>query len=357
MRAYQLKIQLNGLRPPVWRRLIVPADLTFSQLMVILMEAMGWEGEHMMSIEIPSKDIMMEDDGGALDLFGEPFGEKASEHYLDEFFQDDAVKSFRYIYDFGDDWQHKVTIEKYLEDYDGNCPKVIKYKGDCPPEDCGGVWGFAELLEEAKTDEEQREWLEESYHSYDMESVNAFFSDAMRIDEKKAEKRDCYQIMRDIHLNGKCGLPVKQKPASKKRKQASSPKAGDTDDPIDQMQAALLQANQKMIKANPEQAAEFLTALQIGSLVVSAGHQDKEEGFDEALDEFAQHALSMVSLSLMTYGKVSDLQNMMKMRQMNNSAEEPQLHSILDMKNMSKDDLDSMINPSKAKPKRKAKRT
>ena len=76
-----------------------------------------------------------------------------------------GVQQLEYTYDFGDDWVHKITIEKVLEkDLKQPYPACIKDKGACPPEDCGGPWGYASMLEvlnepDCEEKEELQDWL------------------------------------------------------------------------------------------------------------------------------------------------------------------------------------------------------
>lgn len=70
------------------------------------------------------------------DDFGQYDYIEASTTCIDEFLE--RIPWFTYVYDLGDDWQHRVTIEKILDDWELNYPQVLKYKGDCPIEDCGG---------------------------------------------------------------------------------------------------------------------------------------------------------------------------------------------------------------------------
>lgn len=65
---------------------------------------------------------------------------EASKTYIREYLEDNDW--FTYTYDMGDDWQHRVTIEKIIDDYENDYPMVIKYKGNCPLEDCGGIYGY-----------------------------------------------------------------------------------------------------------------------------------------------------------------------------------------------------------------------
>lgn len=178
MKAYQLKIQIKNSHPPIWRRLIVPAGLSFSQLAVILNEAMGWCGYHLFSFEFYHLGIHVEDNVEEYDDFGwsDYEREEADETLIDTYL--DTEGWFTYIYDFGDDWQHRVTVEKILEDYDKNYAQVLKYKGNTPYEDCGGIDEYYRILEilrnpDSPEYEEMKEWTEGNFCTeYDMECVN-----------------------------------------------------------------------------------------------------------------------------------------------------------------------------------------
>lgn len=178
MKAYQLKIQIQDSHPPIWRRLIVPAGLSFSQLSIVLNEAMGWCGYHLSSFEFFHQKIRIEEKIEEYDAWGWDEYDllEAGETLIDEFLDDE--KWFTYIYDFGDYWKHRVTIEKVLTDYEKNYAQIIKYKEDTPYEDCGGIYGYYELLEildEPKHPEyeQMKEWTENHFtEKFDLERVN-----------------------------------------------------------------------------------------------------------------------------------------------------------------------------------------
>ena len=134
-------------------------------------------------------------DGGHLHAFN-----VAGRHYGDPGLVDDVadedrmtlnglikahVKRFRYTYDFGDDWDHIVAIEKTQPAaYGQSYPLCVAGKRNCPPEDCGGVWGYAELMEiladPAHPERAERlEWMgEEDFdpEAFDIERTNARFA-------------------------------------------------------------------------------------------------------------------------------------------------------------------------------------
>ena len=163
--VYQFKITLVDSKPPIWRRIQVPATYTFWDLHVAIQDAMGWLDYHLHSFEmmepkhgqkvtigIPSEDDI---DYGWEVLAG--WRQKISNYFSIE------NKVADYVYDFGDNWVHRILLEKILpRDENTNYPLCVKGKRACPPEDCGGVWGYEELLETIKDPkhEEHKEMLE-----------------------------------------------------------------------------------------------------------------------------------------------------------------------------------------------------
>lgn len=176
MKAYQMKIAVKNSHPPIWRRFVVPAGLSFSQLSVVLNEVMGWCGYHLFKFEFYHLKISLEEEFE--DFIGLDDMEylKASETLIDPFMEQEDW--FTYVYDFGDYWEHRVTIEKVIEDYAFSYPVVLKYKGETPYEDCGGIYGYYDLLEILKDSshpefENMKSWTEEHFTSvYDMGEVN-----------------------------------------------------------------------------------------------------------------------------------------------------------------------------------------
>lgn len=210
MKAFQLKIVINNSKPPIWRRVIVPAGITFSQLSVILNTAMGWSGYHMFEFEFyHRKLIVLEGINDFADSFSYDYAE-AGTMFIREYLEENEW--FTYIYDLGDYWRHRVTVEKILEDYEYNYPRVLKFKGDCPPEDCGGIDGYYEYLDIMKNPrhpeyEDRKAWLEMQHYpnTYDMEAVNREMEENLFYKWGKKEKRQQNEIYRDICF-GKRGL-------------------------------------------------------------------------------------------------------------------------------------------------------
>lgn len=178
--VYQLKITLLGTRPPIWRRLQVLGDSTLAELHEAIQAAMGWTNSHLHEFHI----------GEA--RYGEPsLEEEYAPHTLDE---NDALlfavlggegTRFRYIYDFGDGWQHEILLEKVLPaDPDVFYPVCTGGERACPPEDVGGVVGFQRFLE-AMADpshqdhDEYMTWFGAEYdpEEFDLEEANEALQD------------------------------------------------------------------------------------------------------------------------------------------------------------------------------------
>lgn len=175
MKAYQLKIMIKNSHPPIWRRFIVPARLTFSQLSFILNEVMGWCGGHLFQFEFYHLGIVVEEDPKDMDWYDKEVLD-AAETLIEPFM--DSKDWFTYLYDFGDYWEHRVEIENILPEYECNYPVVIKYKGNTPYEDCGGIHCYHHLLEILenpghKEYEELKTWVDEQpYDEYDLKQIN-----------------------------------------------------------------------------------------------------------------------------------------------------------------------------------------
>jgi Plasmid pRiA4b ORF-3-like protein len=138
--VYQLKITLRGVSgPPVWRRVLVRADVTLRSLHGVIQQAMGWDDGHMHVFSTGGQE------------YGSPDPELG--HVSDSKVRLSQVLTgpgdqLRYTYDFGDDWEHDILLEETRTAGPGEAyPSCVTGKGACPPEDCGGAWGYAELKE------------------------------------------------------------------------------------------------------------------------------------------------------------------------------------------------------------------
>jgi hypothetical protein len=155
--AYQIKVQLRGVaKPPVWRRLQVPADIGLDRLHEVIQTAMGWENYHMHVFSHGSGEYGLPDPE-----LGHRDERKVELSQLLTLPGDEI----RYTYDFGDGWQHDIVLEEVLPSGSEVAdPFCTAGKGACPPEDCGGVWGYEGLKDtladpDAEDHEDMLEWL------------------------------------------------------------------------------------------------------------------------------------------------------------------------------------------------------
>jgi hypothetical protein len=140
----RLKITLDDVEPAVLRRVEVPFDIRFDRLHLTIQAAMGWTNSHL--YEIRAGDVGWSTPDSDIDWTGDFLDARKAR--LDEVIEDIGTKKLRYVYDFGDGWDHTIRIERLVDPEPGQLyPRLIDAIGRCPPEDCGGPWGYAELLE------------------------------------------------------------------------------------------------------------------------------------------------------------------------------------------------------------------
>lgn len=168
---YQIKITLKDVRPPIWRRVQVRSDELLEHLHYVIQLSMGWTNSHLHSFTIYGEEYGVPMPEFDADGFA-PFDEKKSK--LSKVIFGEKFK-FSYLYDFGDSWEHEILVEKVLEaDPQIDYPICIKAKRACPPEDCGGTWGYQNFLEiiqdpEHPEHEEMLEWVGGSFDPEDAE--------------------------------------------------------------------------------------------------------------------------------------------------------------------------------------------
>jgi hypothetical protein len=167
---YQLKITLQDVTPPIWRRVVV-GELTLLELHHVIQIAMGWEDGHLHDFTIKGQRYSLPD------------------YDLDESFDESSTMlrdvlrprlKFVYQYDFGDGWNHVVQVEKATPDTAIVTPECIGGARACPPEDSGGPWGYLQKLEAVSgpdddddETEELREWMGDfDPESFDLDTVN-----------------------------------------------------------------------------------------------------------------------------------------------------------------------------------------
>ncbi|PLR95956.1 plasmid pRiA4b ORF-3 family protein [Bacillus sp. T33-2] len=166
--TYQLKVSLKGIRPPIWRRILVPGSITFHQLHTAIQAAMGWENYHLYNFELNDVLLELPDEEQDFGLFLPSFREKADskKERLADWVPADKFK-FTYTYDFGDDWEHLILVEKIEQSQEKlEHPVCLKGKRACPPEDCGGVYGYMLLTDSPGVDKDAYDIDEEYYEHY-----------------------------------------------------------------------------------------------------------------------------------------------------------------------------------------------
>ncbi|MFJ9362901.1 plasmid pRiA4b ORF-3 family protein [Nocardia sp. NPDC101769] len=134
---YRLRVDLRGAKPPIWRRLEVPGDIPLNELHDVLQAAFEWDDDHLHVFETDFGD------------FGEPdpeLGRRAETKATLEQVAGSGAKLV-YTYDFGDDWEHTILVEHIAPaEATAEYPRCTGGRRAAPPEDCGGIWGYENLL-------------------------------------------------------------------------------------------------------------------------------------------------------------------------------------------------------------------
>jgi hypothetical protein len=182
LQAYQLYVALEGVHPKVWRRLLVPVAIKLPLLHVALLLGMGWDGGHLhefvfadgrYSARNPGWDMLEDVQDESSVTLQQALG---------------ARKTFMYVYDFGDNWCHKVKVEKIVP-LDAPLPLAVCLEGEnaCPPDDVGGWPGYEAFLQAladpAHPDHEDlAEWIGGSFDpaEFSLAEVNARLKQAVR---------------------------------------------------------------------------------------------------------------------------------------------------------------------------------
>lgn len=171
--AYQFKVTLQNVQPPIWRRFQVPNDITFYKLHLVPQEVMGWSNYHLCEFIV----------GGV--TYGDPdpdYGQTDVNARRVRLWQvvSKPRTSFLYEYDFGDGWEHQVVLEKIIPSTEQlRHPVCLAGARACPPEDCGGPSGYERLLEIISNPEHEEypemiKWLGGWFdpEAFDLEEVN-----------------------------------------------------------------------------------------------------------------------------------------------------------------------------------------
>lgn len=171
--VYQIKVSLREITPPIWRRVQVPGNITLAKLHLVLQIVMGWTNSHLHRFSIGGVDYAEPDPDGHLNFQSD---RRARLNNVVG-----AKQKFEYEYDFGDSWWHEIGVEKTLQPEPGaSHPICVAGERACPPEDCGGVWGYQEFLEAImnpahREHEELLAWVGGSFdpEMFDLDAINA----------------------------------------------------------------------------------------------------------------------------------------------------------------------------------------
>ncbi|OFZ13213.1 MAG: hypothetical protein A2X86_09225 [Bdellovibrionales bacterium GWA2_49_15] len=153
----ELRITLEDTEPAVWRKILVPQTISLENLHYVVQMAMGWENDHLYSFTINKKEYGEGDEDG--------FGElpRSLKTRLGKCLL--GVDEFSYLYDFGDNWEHRIEVIGFADHPQGlSTPLCTDGENACPPEDCGGAGGFHEIKralkqKRSKKNAELLEWV------------------------------------------------------------------------------------------------------------------------------------------------------------------------------------------------------
>lgn len=170
---YQLKVTLANIQPPIWRRLLVRGNISLFRLHEILQRVMPWTDSHMHQFIVGKRYYGRENRELRMDVLSDRSVTLAGVAPAPR-------KQFLYEYDFGDSWEHEILVEKVLlPDAQARCPECLAGERACPPDDCGGWAGYANLLDAIKDPkhpdhEDLVEWLGRPFdpEAFDLDAIN-----------------------------------------------------------------------------------------------------------------------------------------------------------------------------------------
>lgn len=173
MKIYRIKVTLKHSHPPIWRRIEAPGDIKLGKLHRILQATMGWYDAHLHAFRVGHTS------------YGTPQPDFPGDFQNERNVRLDQIigvgDKLIYEYDFGDGWEHELKIEKVLTPEPGvHYPRCTEGRRACPPEDCGGPWGYEHLLEvlrdpEHEEHKEMHEWIGGEFdpEAFDLGEVDA----------------------------------------------------------------------------------------------------------------------------------------------------------------------------------------
>ena len=193
MKGYEIKITVKNISPPIWRKIVLPANITFETLHHIFQTALGWENRHLHEFSFKGLGLCITSDAQAVKEYESSQNEKKNK--MQNTNQPDISEKsrivlasaatpiepclekepkFTYTYDFGDAWQHTVELIQVLENIPHPFAQVTAFRGKQLPEDCGGPDGYTLLYKWLETaSPEQRQQMQAWQPiPYDLNEVN-----------------------------------------------------------------------------------------------------------------------------------------------------------------------------------------
>ena len=171
-RIYQIRVSLESITPEIWRRFQVPGDFTLAGLHCLLQDVMGWDGGdyHAHVFWTPN---------GKYGVPAGPYTDMIDESTtsLGQVVHSDG-REFMYVYDYGDQWRHNLTVEEIFEpEPDLRFPVCVAGERACPPEDCGGVGGYDRLIDTLNNpsdySRDRIDWIGDfDPERFDLEAIN-----------------------------------------------------------------------------------------------------------------------------------------------------------------------------------------
>lgn len=148
VKKYTLCVSIRNIKPSIYRKFNVPSNMTLRHLSELLVELMGWDGTHLNQFRKGDSYYApaYQRENELPDLFGAARNYNQEDYTISDILKEKG-KDIEWEYDFGDSWYHDVRLSSVGE-YKKDEPLVSFVKGEheCPPEDCGGIWGYGELL-------------------------------------------------------------------------------------------------------------------------------------------------------------------------------------------------------------------
>jgi len=179
--AIQLYIELDYIQPKIWRRFVIEDGLNFERLHRAIQGVMGWENRHLYLFQFEDGTIVQKNEdnrGGRFDP-RIPVYKSPTNNYVFSFLKVPGT-TFQYIYDFGDHWVHTLKVESVTPvELDQILPVCLEGERACPPEDCGSVPGYEQILQALKQPQRKQnqallDWLDKDFdpESFQLDKIN-----------------------------------------------------------------------------------------------------------------------------------------------------------------------------------------